>query len=459
MRFPTGRGFTIAMFAAAALLLPALTSAETFPLKTKRLEARSRFESGGEDPDFLFRMSYSQSFWMQNGKVQGRGPEEPSFDSLVKKQPEKYQCDQPFQAVAKLGTDLFPFALDSSDLATQGYDVLYFDRNRNGDLTDEEPVRALPTPENVRFPEGHTNREFPRVDLKVNAEGTTFDYACFFRIYSQMRQGMPSYAGASLNTAACRDGEITLDGKRHRVVLLDFNSNGRYDDKFSFNPNVRTPDSRAYASHGDMFIIDPDTSNRSTYGYGPTERKERQPLSNLLFLDGRFYDVAVSPAGDSLTLTPSTVATGAVKNPNEHYAAMVYDEKGTILKISGRRGEPVPLPEGNWKLLDYMIQGSLDERAPTWLSAQGRTDYPAVTVRKGETAELPFGPPYRPLVTVSRVSGSDTERTASLDMKLVGSSGEICTNVMVKGKQPEKPVFAIANPKGKIVERGNFEYG
>ncbi len=459
MRFSTCRVLTVTGLTAAALLSSAVASAETFPLKIKRLETRSSYESREEDPDFLFRMSYPQSFWMRDGAVQSREQEEPSFDSLVKKEPEKYQCGQPFRAVARLGSDTFPFALDSSDLSSQGYDVLYFDRDRDGDLTDEEPVRAMPPPENVRYPEGYANREFPRIDFKVNGEGTTFDYGCFFRVYSQMREGIPSYAGASLNTAACRDGEITLEGKRHRVVLLDFNSNGRFDDKFSINPGIRTPDSRAYPGQGDMFIIDPDTSNRYTYGYGATQRKERQPVSNLLFLDGRFYEVKISPAGDSLTLTPSAVPTGAVRNPNEHYAAMVYDEKGAILKISGRGGERVPLPEGKWKLLDYVIQEDRSDKSPTWLSAQGKTDYPAVAVQKGETAELPFGPPYKPVVTVSRISGSESERTAQMDMALVGSTGEICTNVMVKGNRPEKPTFAIANPKGRIVERGNFEYG
>ena len=47
----------------------------------------------------------------------------------------------------------------------------------------------------------------------------------------------------------------------------------------------------------------------------------------------------------------------------------------------------------------------------------------------------------------------------SLDMSLVGSTGEICTNMMVNGGRPSKPEFTITDPKGKVVQQGSFEYG
>ena len=46
-----------------------------------------------------------------------------------------------------------------------------------------------------------------------------------------------------------------------------------------------------------------------------------------------------------------------------------------------------------------------------------------------------------------------------LEMSLVGVSGEVCTNMMVKGGRPGKPEFTITDPKGKVVQEGNFEYG
>ena len=44
-------------------------------------------------------------------------------------------------------------------------------------------------------------------------------------------------------------------------------------------------------------------------------------------------------------------------------------------------------------------------------------------------------------------------------MSLVGSAGEICTNLIVNGGRPGKPKFTISTEKGEEVDTGNFEYG
>jgi hypothetical protein len=47
----------------------------------------------------------------------------------------------------------------------------------------------------------------------------------------------------------------------------------------------------------------------------------------------------------------------------------------------------------------------------------------------------------------------------SLEMSLVGSAGEVCTNLMLSGGRPPKPQFTITDPDGKVVQQGSFEYG
>ena len=69
---------------------------------------------------------------------------------------------------------------------------------------------------------------------------------------------------------------------------------------------------------------------------------------------------------------------------------------------------------------------------------------------------LPFGPPYKPIVTAYHQAGSTT---ASLSMSLVGSAGEQCSNLLVGGGRPGGPEFTITGPDGKEVETGKFEYG
>ena len=242
----------------------------------------------------------------------------------------------------------------------------------------------------------------------------------------------------------------------------------------------------------------------------------------MIPIDGRWYDLKISPAGDKLTLTPSTVPLGSVTNRNEAFRALIYGDKG-FLKIRGTKGTPIPVPEGQWKLLSYTITcanhpaagqsrprkpgrrrrpqrsrpgkpprrrrapcwgsakqlletitgGSARRRAsdvepsfvagPSFVSATATEKYKAVTVRKGQTVELPFGPPYTPTVTgpVPTELGPPKVQAEEvyLAMELVGVGGEKCTNMMVKGGRPGKPEFTITDPKGKVVQQGSFEYG
>ena len=71
---------------------------------------------------------------------------------------------------------------------------------------------------------------------------------------------------------------------------------------------------------------------------------------------------------------------------------------------------------------------------------------------------MPFGPPYRPVVTASPAPVR-AGQTAQLALSLVGSGGEVCSNLRVDGKRPEKPEFTISTADGEEVERGTFEYG
>lgn len=77
-------------------------------------------------------------------------------------------------------------------------------------------------------------------------------------------------------------------------------------------------------------------------------------------------------------------------------------------------------------------------------------------VVEGETVELPFGEPFTPEVKVGYRQGADK---VSLSMSLVGSAGEVCTNLMVNGSRPGKPKLTISTEKGEVVDTGNFEYG
>jgi len=495
------------LLAAGIAWLPstlALAGAEPDALELKRLAGGSQHAFDPKAIDFLIRMTQSQHFWMDSRQEQPPR-KDPDFASLVKKEP-KYRCKHPLRDVAALGSEHYGLALDSSGVESNGYDTLYFDRNHNGDLTDDPVIARKPTGFGAAFGFGRSQSEFPRVDVVVNAGGKKMDYAFFSSyVHSERRSGSAFYVSASLNAAAYRDGQIMLDGKSRRVVLIDYNSNGRFDDVWKVDSNVRTHDGSIYPTPGDMLLIDPDPKNHMYWGYGATDRKDRHYVSPIVCLDGRFYALEIPPAGDTIALTPSSLPLGSVTNPNPEYDVVVYGDKGTV-KISGDGAKPVPLPAGDWKVLQYTINatnakdpatrpasgeaaskpaakkksvldvlgaifggsgGGYGRPHFTLVSATATTDCPSVTVRKGKTSDLPFGPPYKPVVRVSHVkpvqqsaSGKPgSGRAAQLELQIVGATGEICNNAMGDGDRPPPPRFEITTAKGKSVHTGKFEYG
>jgi len=400
---------------------------------------------------------YYQRFYTRDGSYV-RTPGQTDFSKVVVKEP-KYKYARPFKGVAKLGTQEFGFAFDvdsSASTTTRStrvrYTHLYFDSNGNGDLTDDEPVKAESNSSSYSY--------FPRVDVTIDVDGTKVDYAFYMRTYSSSS----GYSRAYLYGAAYREGEITLNGEKKRIVLVDSNSNAQFDD-----------------ATGDAIFIDPDP-NAGVYAYSDmTMNDVQQPVGKLVNIDNRFYDMELSPAGDKLTLTPSSAPVGYVSNPNKGFRALMQGEQG-ILKISAGESGKSPLPVGDWKLLSYTIDGTVKPEAkeeegsllntlsealvqsnsstPRWsfISARPASSLTAVNVREGETIDLPFGPPYRPIVKVSRTSGSAGNRVAYLSLSLVGTGGEAVSNIMVNGTRPGVPEFTITSDEEKVAQ-GKFRYG
>ena len=530
---------TVILLAAAAV-----AQAETWTLDLKRLESRNPSRGYSNRMDYIYRATSSQGFFLQmmpdgKGGVQFAGNDQhaATFKKIVKKEPE-YNGERPFKGVAKLGTQEFAFVLDASTPkpeakdekpekdqdeaktepkadsaiaklkekltgatstpAMPAYDRLHFDFNHNGDLTDDEVVKGEVQTGQYSPGQSYAQISFPRLDVTVDADGTPVESSIFFSGHMQSSKDF-NYASFSINAGAYREGQITLDGKKRKVVLIDFNSNGRFDDEMKIINVTRSEGQEAvYPQYGDMLLVDPEP-NQGMYDspYDVTSADYRHNVSKLIRIDGRFYDMRITPAGDKLSLEPSAVAMGNVTNPNNGFRALIYSDKDLILKIGGDKDVPIPVPEGEWKLASYTINltetpkpaepakeaenevekdisglkmlgeaiKAFFERPslggssrPRWsmVSARGTPDYKAVKVVKGETVELPFGPPYKPLVTAQNYG--DPKQT-HLEMSLVGSAGETCSNLMVKGGRPGKPEFTITDPKGEVVQKDSFEYG
>lgn len=484
--------------------------AETWPLGLKRLESTSRIQTTDE---IFVRYTYPQHLFMQIDRNEGSRPvtseSQATFSQVVKKELPRYESDRPFRGVATLGGRQFGFVLD----ATSGqkpepkddaknkrsaaasrplrYDRLYFDLNGNGDLTDEKAIDAESQPSaalSAFVSSSYASSAFPRIDITLQVEGTTLPYS-FFLSATSYRSAMIDgdefrYVSVSINAAAYREGEITLKGEKKRVFLIDFNSNGRFDDQPQINDQVQLADGTVYTTLGDMIYLDPGKDEQGVrYGYDVTASDEQHFVSKYLNVAGRYHALGISPAGDKLTLEASPEPMGYVTNANKGYRAVVYGEKGFV-KLAGDESGRAPLPAGTWRLAHYTIDrtgfdeaakpeeekpslfkslsdlfsrsGSVAIPRTTLASARAKRDVAAIAVGAGETVQLPFGPPFKPVVDVSGGQGTGT---VSLGLSLIGSAGERCSSLTVDGQRPPKPKFTITGPDGKLVESGTFEYG
>ena len=488
--------------AAVASVLAAVTvaNAETWPLELKRLD--SPYRSGA---NAFYQATASQGFSVYRGPKTYENPgQTEAFRRIVHKEP-KYQSASPIRGVVKLGSQEFAFALDSVSPPTDGkpdrektapapasnvldaagYNRLYFDFNHNGDLTDDKVVEAeaecSPRAALGNGPSEQIAFHFPRVDVAIDVAGAKLDYSFFLHGYVVVSSALNYAVSAqiSFSAAAYREADITLEGKKHHVVVIDANSNGRFDDETKISPDMgrgwSQPVALVHAGQGDVLLIDPNlTKPENDPRYEPyyvTVGNSRRHVSKLVEIDGRYYDVKISPTGDKLTLTASSVPLGSVTNPGDAYRAVIYGDQG-ILDICGKSGTPVAVPEGQWKLLSYIIQWTdqarLDGRRPgvaglgphnALITAMASAAYKAVQVRKGATVELPFGPPYKPVVRSDPGMERNGMQDVFLRMWLAGSAGEACTQLLVNGRPWSEATFVIADPAGKIVKQGRLENG
>jgi hypothetical protein len=420
---------------------------QTVSMKLVRLDppkgrGRSKGKKTGVPAEFFLRLTEPLSFYMQLG---GRGMRsDEGFRGTVRKEP-SYAAPAPFRGVAGLGGYEYAFALDSDGKQAAAYNKLYFDANHNGDLTDDKPIAAAET--NAPPGGGMMQSQFPRVDVSLG-DSSSPDYSFLLGTLCRSALG-EAYASVSIYSAAIREGYITQGRRKTHLVLVDHNSNGRFNDPISLRSNM----GRLRPESGDLLLINPDT--RDTLAGDATAGRDRCFVSKTVCIGKDFYQLEVSPSGDTLKLTPTELALGYVNNPSPAYRAMVYSDTYGAMMIGGMKDQKIPLPEGEWRVASYTIDATgFAGRARTAVSASFRGESPATSVQKGQTAKLAFGAPFRGLV-----SGNRTNNGVSLSLSIVGAAGEYCTSFYVNGSRPPAPLFVIKDRSGKTVHQGRFEWG
>ena len=370
----------------------------------------------------------------------GGGPAEAEFRRVIKTEP-KYVFQAPFRGVVKLAGRSYGFALDAAGAKAVGYDRLYFDANGNGDLTDDPKVSAT---EAAQTGPTVSQSQFPRVNVTLDVGGEKVEHAFMLGVVCSLAGGK-FQATASVYSAVAREGYVTQGKKRTKVLLVDGNSNGRFDDVVSVNPN-------GSLAEGDLLLINPNTKKGpSADGMGT----DRNLVAKTVCIGRSFYRMSVAPDGGKLKLEPTQLQLGCVVSAGHSYRAVLSSDDFGVVVITGARGQKVVLAEGTWKVINYILDATGAGGKRTAVEASYGNNQPTVTVEKGETAELPFGGAFRAIVT----SGRGKDNKIALRLEIVGPSGEKCRSILVGGGRPPKPRFVIKDANDKIVHQGEFEYG
>jgi hypothetical protein len=199
-------------------------------------------------------------------------------------------------------------------------------------------------------------------------------------------------------------------------------------------------------------------------------------LAPLMCVEGRYYQVSVTPGGDRLSVTPSATPVGYVDNGRGGFAMLrVFGDRGVITAVPDKLGK-IALPPGRWRLAAYALgenrSNSLTSHespdyphSPTshisqlrrgdFVYARGTADCPPIEVRDDQTTIVPFGPPYRPVVTPSAL----TNGIVRFALSYRGRAGEVPNHLMLGDALARRPTVTILDKNGVVVGGGRFEYG
>ncbi|NLE39583.1 MAG: hypothetical protein GX621_16305, partial [Pirellulaceae bacterium] len=337
------------------------------------------------------------------------------------------------------------FALDAVGKTPKGYNRLHVDLNRNGDLTDDKPFATKDIENEASANQTTSQSTFDGIKVPIERDGVKADHV-FGMFVHYMELPQFSRTTVQMRSLVYREGEIRHGGRKIRVLLLDQNSNGLFDDRVSF----RNASSYLRISYGDLLLINPKLrGSRSAMSTG----QDAHFVNKTVCVGNTFYKLDISPLGESVKFEPTELAVGYVSNRGSVYRAVVCCDDFGVMEIAGTRNQKIVLPAGKWQIASYTLGVSGGDATIVSASFAGKPS--EVDVEKGGTTELPFGPPFRAVVTAARAEGGKL----GLSLSVVGQGGERCSNFLVGGKRPPAPLFEVRDASGKVVYSGKFEYG
>ncbi|MBI4881198.1 MAG: hypothetical protein HY812_16305 [Planctomycetes bacterium] len=376
---------------------------------------------------------------------------------------------RPLYATLTLGETDFLVVLDRVAEKDGFYNRIRFDRNDNGDLTDDPVLLG------DLAPFGDIKQYYVSFDDEVSVEyrlgGTVLPYRLGFSLQGQDQEegagdDAPRFIYFGVAAACHYAASFTLDGASYQVMLGDGDCNGAFSNTARIDENMHLSADQPIYAQGDSLYL---TAEKKF------SRGDDFLLGDLLVLGESIFTVKVDTAARTLTLAPAQGDLVPLKLSQAPERLLLL-ERSFAHCVMMHRPAIARIPAGDWRLLSYALLRTGKEGDLWRLEAAGSGATPFVSAAPGAEALLEFGEPYLPLAQVSEWSLQNMQENgateASLAFNVQGRVQEFLTDLRrlagdkssialsrSSTDRPAEPTYTIVTASGENVAEGTFEYG
>jgi hypothetical protein len=288
-----------------------------------------------------------------------------------------------------------------------GQGAVYFDRDQDGDLAEEEPL----------VPEGWGGTDnFGPIAVKLKRDG--FVGLCHFWMERQQLQAaapaspggaVPASDRWSLRPGCYNVGEITFEGKTYKAATVDAFTNGRFNDICWAN-----------MSQGDLLLVDWNGD-----GKFDVNADEYVMAGERYWRNGKWYRPSFSADGTEVSFAPGDFELAPLLTGQEKFWMQVTSQSNTgSVQIEGTGGR-VDLPVDQYSLYLCWVEAK-DVEGKTW-KAEAMTGgpYPRFEVKAGEENRYAFGPPFTVSLKASPEGSYQPGQTIRFQATFTGAEGKI----------------------------------
>ncbi len=404
----------VAAFAVGFLLLstaPPVEAQGTFPLEYKIVKG--------------FR--YDDNLVSMSTQYISRSPGMPAE---IKGRPAEAKGELTYYAVG-FGTLPLVVAIDAASPPN-----LFVDRNGDGSLTDEKPVKR------TRSSENETETLYGPVSVAVGKDGAST------RILLLQQEGQEYLR---ICPAGYLTGQVKAGFQAYRIAVIDSNFDGRY--------SVADPTLGMGRQSGDMLGIDINGNGR--FEYDSERGGEIQPLTPMVRLGEGYYKVNLTGDGSGVELVRAEPKTGTLAIKGSNVELLVLGASG-MQYLKGPKAS-WDLPEGRYVCQSIDIVQTDEQKARWLLRATGRTGpLQGFEIQAGRTRTVELGAPLTVKADVQQQSSGwifkGTE--VAIGFVIAGKGGEEYSPAAQKdGVRVPAPKITIYDQEGKVLASGNFAYG